>query len=248
LPASCEDAIEGKSDVDEVCSIDQECKGNMYCDKGMLETCPGSCATLQTSGLPCTSSAQCADGLVCPAGTCAIPLAEGDGCTEYLGSGECPPGLVCIGPSDGLTCRSIASVYTAKSGETCDPFGKLCQLGLVCQSQSTGGGICGAPVSAGGKCRRSVPNQCPLEQYCKDAKSGVTTRATPGKDGVCADLPADAQSCDAAIGCKPGAICLMSDGKCHNYQSLGQDCSENAQCYSRACTDGMCAAPLECLN
>ena len=249
LPASCEDAVEGKADVDDSCSIDQECQGNMYCDKGMLATCPGQCASLQTAGLPCTSSAQCRDGLVCPAGTCETPLAEGDGCTVYLGSGECPPGLVCLGQPDNLTCRSIASVYTGKSGEACDAFGKLCQFGLVCQSQtaSSGAGICGAPKPAGSTCRRSVPNQCPVEQYCKDAKAGVVSRAQPGKDGVCADLPTDGQSCDAAIGCKPGAICLGSDGKCHTYQNVGKSCLEPAQCYSRACEDDECVAPQECL-
>lgn len=249
LPDSCEEALAGKADIDESCATDQECQGNAYCDKGMQETCPGSCAALQVGGLPCTSSSQCADGLVCRAGTCSPPLAAGDTCTGHLKYGECPPGLVCQGTAGKLTCQTIASVYVGKAGAACDASGKLCEQGLVCKSQSASStaGICDKPAATGGTCRPSVPGQCPSDQYCKDARAGVITRAPAGKDGVCSDLPLAGKTCDSGIGCKPGLVCSSVDSTCHDRQRDGASCTESRDCYSGSCgSDGKCAAPLDC--
>ena len=256
LPSSCEDAVKGKADLDEACSIDQECMGNAFCDQGSQATCPGQCAAPQTAGLPCTASDECADGLLCqcPPGTactnktCSAPLPEGTACSTLGVRSECPAGLVCQGPSGKLTCQAIADVYAAKLGTACDAFGKLCELGLVCASESTSNtmGTCAEPVSSGSTCRRSLPNQCPADEYCKDKKDGVSTRATPGSDGVCAALPKDSMPCTTDIGCAPGSRCL-GDGVCHAFRRAGDACSDSAECYSAECRDGACAAPLECL-
>jgi hypothetical protein len=250
LPQSCRDALEGKAHVDEVCAIDQECAGASYCNKGLMESCPGTCASLQTSGLPCLASSECADGLVCRKGTCAVPLAAGDKCTVHLGYGECAPGLACQGAgTDKFTCRTIASVYAGKEGDTCDKTDKLCQNELVCQSQSATSlmGKCAKPVASGAVCRPSEPGQCPTGSYCKDARANVATRASAGTDGVCAALPADGATCLAAIGCKPGVICSSVDDKCHARQGVGESCVEDAQCYTSHCNAaGKCAAPIDC--
>lgn len=250
LPASCEDAVEGTVDVDGPCSIDQECTGNDYCDKGSLETCPGSCASLQSNGLPCSTSSQCNDGLVCRGGSCAAPLNEGDTCTQYLQFGECPPGLACqgMGSSASLTCQSIASLYVGKDGDACDAFGKLCQDGLACASQSSSNtkGKCSPIAAAGGTCRAAAPSQCPSDQYCKSTTS--SDRVSPGKDGVCSDKPTDGQDCDTAVGCKKGSICSTVDNKCHTYKLDGATCVDNRECYGASCVDGTCAEPLMCLN
>jgi len=248
LPQSCQDALEGTADLDEACAIDQECEGTAFCDKGMLATCPGYCAQLQTAGLPCTASSQCADGLICRGQVCSAPSSEGDECSTLHGYGECPPGLVCqsqTGTSE-LACQSIATVHVGKLGDACDATGQLCQLGLVCQSQSSGtAGKCAAPVAASTTCRRSFPSQCPSHQYCKDARANVSNWAAPGTDGICSDLPGDGQECDAAIGCKPGAVCL-DDGSCHDLRSVGAACEYNQECYSGSCQNDKCAAPLDC--
>ena len=250
LPKSCRDALEGKADVDEVCAIDQECAGATYCNKGLVESCPGTCASLQTSGLPCLASSECNDGLVCRKGTCATPLDEGDKCTVHLGYGECAPGLVCQGAAaDKFTCRTIASVYVGKEGDACDKTDKLCQMGLVCQSQSSTSvmGKCAKTAAAGAVCRPSEPGQCPSGYYCKDARANVTTRAAAGTDGVCAELPGNGTTCVAAIGCKPGAICSSVDDKCHDREGVGEACVEDAQCYTSHCgTNSKCSAPLDC--
>lgn len=251
LPDSCREALEGKAVVDETCAIDQECAGDAYCNKGLVESCPGTCASLQSSGLPCVNSSECADGLVCRGGVCEVPLVEGDPCTVHLGYGECSPGLVCQGAAaDKFTCRSVASVYVGKVGDVCDKTDKLCEVGLVCQSQSATSlmGICGEPAAGGEVCRPSEPSQCPADHYCKDASDGVTARAAPGVDGVCARLPADGQSCVAAIGCQPGAYCSSVDEKCHVRRAVGESCFENAECYTASCSysTNKCAAPLDC--
>jgi len=254
LPPSCEAALEGTVTVTDDpsqtqdCAIDHQCKGVAYCDKGMLESCPGTCAKLQANSLPCSASAQCVDGLICRGGLCAEPLSEGDGCTVRGGYGECPPGLVCQGATADLQCRSIASVYTGKLGDSCDAYGELCELDLVCASQSsaTTAGLCKQPVAENAVCRRAVPNQCPIGQYCKDANPAVMNRAAPGVDGVCSDLPAAGQSCAAATSCMPYSFCSSTDSQCYAVQSLASTCSSSSECYGSRCEEGSCAPPLDC--
>lgn len=253
LPQSCIDAAHGDVAADGACAIDQECAGRAYCDKGNLETCPGSCAPLQSAGLPCRATSQCVDGLLCRGGVCEEPLSEGDECTTpftapaAMGFRECPPGLVCHGSSGNLKCQSISTVFTAKAGQSCSASGTLCAMGLVCQSQSSTSatGICAAPAANGGACKPAIPGQCPSGQYCKDARANVSTRAPAGTEGICADMPTDGKTCEAAVGCKSGAVCL-DDGKCHALQGVAKQCSENRQCYGGSCLAELCATPLDC--
>jgi hypothetical protein len=253
LPQSCIDVADGDVAIDDACAIDQECAGGAYCDKGSLESCPGTCAPLQTPGLPCRATAQCVDGQICRSGTCTDPLVEGDECTvaitASMGAGfrECPPGLVCQGKSGDLLCRSISTVFAGKSGAPCDATGTLCARGLVCQSQSATSttGVCAAPSAKGGQCRPAVPSQCPSGQYCKDSRSNVTARAPAGKDGICSDLPGDAKPCEASDGCQPGSVCL-DDATCHALKTVGQSCTESRGCYGGSCLADTCATPLDC--
>lgn len=253
LPQSCIDSADGDVAVDDACAVDQECKGGAYCDTGSLETCPGTCAALQTAGLPCRSTSQCVDGLICRSGVCEAPLLEGDDCsvpvTAAMGAGfrECPSGLVCQGKSSDLSCRSISTVFAAKSGQPCDATGTLCELGLVCRSQSAMNttGICAPPSAKGGVCRPAFPSQCPIGQYCKDARANVSARAPAGTDGVCADLPADGKACDASTGCQPGNVCL-DDDTCHSLKTIAQSCTENRECYGGSCLAETCNTPLDC--
>lgn len=239
LPASCEEAVEGKSDVDGSCSIDQDCKGNAWCDKGMLESCPGTCAALQPNGLPCTDSVQCADGLICRAGSCSAPLSEGDQCNSS--DKRCPPGLICR----SSMCQALSTVYVGALGATCDAVGQLCQMGLVCQSDDPNAtsGLCAKPAALNGACRPSQPGQCPITQYCKNKSSGVTTQAKPGTDGVCADRPKDGQACVEGENCAPGARCVGEPPTCKNLKTAGGVCASdsNAECYAGACEGGICA-------
>ena len=241
LPAACEEALEGQVDLAQDCNIDQDCSGTAYCYKGTQETCPGQCVALQTSGLPCAGSAQCADGLMCLGGLCGMPPAEGDACETRFSPSECPPGLVCQGASGDRSCRSLASLYKAKQDEACDAFGTLCQIGLVCQSASASNtiGVCRQPSAAGATCRPAEPSQCPNTQYCKDARSNVMDRAAAGKDGVCADRPKAGQSCEYSD-CVPGARCI--DNTCYALKTAPNACASDndAECYGGSCEQGIC--------
>lgn len=241
LPDSCEEAVEGLADVDESCAIDQDCAGNAWCDKGEQETCPGTCAAPQTSGLPCRASRHCADGLICEGGSCTPPRAEGDECNSLMGE-ACPFGLVCHGRANMQTCRSIDSVYVGASGADCDAFGQLCQVGLVCQSQSSTStaGQCVAPAGLNGTCRLSQPSQCPTSQYCKVPQTNSTSRVAPGEEGVCSDRPGDGVACVVGEECAPGTVCVGEMAMCRTRKSAGSTCVSNAECFGGSCEEDIC--------
>jgi hypothetical protein len=238
LPASCEEAVEGKVDIDGDCSIDLDCKGNAWCDQGMLASCPGHCAAPQPEDGPCSDSQQCRDGLVCRADKCSPPLSEGDECNST--TLRCPPGLICR----SSMCQSVATVYAGELGAACNAVGQLCKPGLVCRSDNPNAttGVCANPVAMNGACRPSQPGQCPITQYCKNKSSGVTTPASPGTDGVCADRPKDGQACIAGEDCMPGAVCVGTPETCRNLKTAGGVCASdsNAECYGGECESGIC--------
>jgi Dickkopf N-terminal cysteine-rich region len=242
LPDTCETAIEGKSAVDEGCWIDQDCKDTAYCDKGTQETCPGTCAALQSRGLPCTSSSQCSSGLVCESGSCTEPMIEGDSCDARMAGGACPPGLVCQGRSGSLTCQSVQTLYVGKLNEDCDALGKLCEFGLVCESQSSADttGVCKPISDKGAQCRRSEPSQCPVDQYCKKADVNSEERVDPGVSGVCWDRPKTGDACSSAITCAPGSRCLGTPETCRALKAAGGACTFNGECYGGQCESNIC--------
>jgi hypothetical protein len=237
LPASCETAIEGKFAVDQDCWIDQDCKDTAYCDKGAQETCPGTCAALQANGLPCSSSSQCQSGLVCESGACREPMIEGESCDMRMAGGACPPGLVCQGRTGSLTCQSVQTLYVGKLDAACDVFGKLCESGLVCESQSASStaGICKPISEKGAQCRAAEPSQCPPDQYCKSANVNSKERVDPGVSGVCWDRPKAGEACSSTVDCAPGSRCLGDPLTCHALKSAGGACNFNGECYGGSC-------------
>jgi len=241
LPPSCERAVEGRAAVDGSCTIDQDCAGDAFCDKGMQETCPGQCAALQPSGLPCRSSSQCASGLVCDGGQCGTPLVEGDDCSERMNTASCPPGLVCQGRGSSLACRSVQTLYVGKLNEPCDALDKLCEYGLVCRSTSstTSAGLCVPRVKTNEKCRAAEPNQCPADQYCKDADTNSTDRVPPGSDGICSARPQIGQPCPQTR-CASGSRCLGEPPVCQALKQAGGQCSSSAECYGGLCEQDVC--------
>jgi hypothetical protein len=241
LPQSCEDAIEGQVALHQACSIDYDCAGGAYCDKGLTtETCPGSCSTPQPEGLPCKASAECDDHLVCIGGSCVALLKEADSCE----TSACPPGLVCLGKPGSRKCQSLGA-YAGKLGDSCDAYGPLCQAGLVCESQSASNtaGTCKKPVAKDADCKRALPNECPSTQYCKSAQSSSIARAQPGEVGICTDLPPDGGSCKV-LSCAPGTVCVNEI--CRAMKSLGDACTSADECYSQHCELGTCVPTLDC--
>ncbi len=252
MPGSCKELITGQVALDGACSIDQECSGSTYCDKGAsTETCPGACVAFQTSGLPCRASRECADGLecrdctdakVCSGKACLALLKQGDACETLNGQPTCPAGLICKGKPGSGTCETRSSVFVGKLGDACDVYGALCQVGLVCESTTGTAGKCAALASAGDACKRAKPSQCPNDQYC-DA-------VNPGVAGVCQFLPTDGQACVRKT-CAPDNVCIAASasdtiGTCHALTKAGAACVASAQCYSGTCDTNICVTPISC--
>jgi hypothetical protein len=237
LPASCRATFQGTLLIAGECTINLDCQGEAFCDKGELASCPGVCSPLQAEGFPCNhnDNDQCKDGLVCFRGTCEALGEVGQSCGGD-NDPSCRPGLICI---DG-GCDTLDALYMKKLGEACDGNTSLCEPGLVCESVQGAMGVCAKTAGAGGSCKRAKPSQCPIEQYCDATAAGVS--------GTCVDRPLDGQAClpeNSKPQCSPGNLCV--DGMCHAIGQIGAACASNAECYSRTCgDDGQCAAPLMC--
>jgi hypothetical protein len=233
-PASCELMLLGTVALGGECTINQDCSGDAFCDLGELESCPGTCAALQSEGMPCNQNDddQCEDGLVCFRGECAALGAVADDCGETLP--RCEPGLVCAGGE----CTNIPVLYFRKLDEVCERGVELCEPGLVCESTMGMMGVCKNTVAKDAACKRADPNQCPIDQYC-DA-------ASPGVAGTCRSYPVDGAAClmrDQQ--CADGHVCVANT--CHELVQVGESCDQDAQCYTGACgDDGQCAGPLMC--
>jgi hypothetical protein len=239
LPASCKAALGGTVLIAGECTTNLDCRGEAFCDKGVLETCPGVCSPLQADGFPCRhdDDNQCQDGLVCSGGTCRALRDVGQSCG---GDGQtgCGPGLECadLGLGDGDQCVSISALYTVKLGKDCDANDALCEPGLVCESVSGTAGVCAKPVGKGASCKRALPNQCPVGQYCDAVNAG--------ESGTCVDAPGDGQACRTrAPVCASGHVCV--DNVCRPRLDNGEDCIDDRQCYSGMCT-AVCEGPLAC--
>jgi hypothetical protein len=239
LPSSCKAALAGTVLIAGECTINLDCKGDAFCDKGELATCPGVCSPLQAEDFPCNhdDDDQCQDGLVCSGGTCRALRAVGQSCGEQ-GQTGCAPGLECadLGLGDGEQCVDIAAIYTAKLGDDCDANDALCEPGLVCESVSGTTGVCAKPVGRGASCKRALPNQCPVGQYCDAVNAGEA--------GTCVDAPGEGQACRTrAPACATGLLCI--DDVCRPRLDNGEDCIDDRQCFSGVCT-AVCEAPLAC--
>ena len=238
LPFSCDDAFAGTVAIGDECTINEDCEGDAFCDKGAGATCPGTCAALQGLGMPCSQNddAQCEDGLVCFRGSCE-PLGELD---DKCGGDQpgCRPGLECADDGSGPACVDLDAIYTESRDAPCDVTGPLCVPPFVCASTMGTEGVCAATVGADAPCVRAVPNQCPAHQYC-DAD-------IPGAEGTCRDRPGRGEDClDRQEACADQHACV--DGVCLPIGGVGTFCATAAECYSGECdSDGTCAAPLQC--
>ncbi len=238
LPASCKQAIQGKVAVNGSCSIDYDCEGTAYCDKS-ASPCPGVCTAPQAIGRPCTASRECADMAVCRSGMCVALLQDGDPCEQDAkGAYTCPPGLTCTTTGSSHVCQANASVFVGKENDACDALVMLCEPGLVCASTTGTMGVCAKLAAMGGSCKRAKPSQCPTGQLCDATAAGAT--------GTCVDLPGAGMACLRGTSCAPGNVCIQAEGACHAMATVGEACVDSAQCYSGTCTQGQCAAALQC--
>jgi hypothetical protein len=247
-PASCEEALVGTLAEGEDCELDEECAGEQYCK--VAAACPGKCASLEQAGAPCSGNGDCISGLTCgETGRCVAAAKSGEACKQ--GEPDCVPGYICLGDDAAQktpgTCIALDRAFAGKSGDDCSLAEQWCGGDLVCEIKSITpvSGDCVAKVGTGDACRAAFPDQCPDDEYC------VLDTTTPLDlfDGLCTSKPEAGEPCGKGLGgnpeiCAPYARC--DDGVCREIAHLGEECSQNATCYSDHCVGGACVASNSC--
>jgi hypothetical protein len=206
------------------------------------------CTAQQPAGGPCLTDQECDNGLQCLGSHCVAPAALGAPCGSDVA--PCAFGYICAGTgfpaTQPGTCRSVEEVYSLAVGQPCELFGEAqCQTALVCALDMLDfqagmvSGTCAQRVSSGAACRVSLPNQCPVSDYCATAEGAL--------EGACAPLPAMGSPCaDTALGelCGEGFACEA--GICSPLAHLGESCMTDEVCLSDRCGDGVCVSESSC--
>ena len=240
---ACESALTGTVDEGGACSIDEECKGDLYCKYS--GNCPGTCTQREAEGALCRADKNCQSGLTCLAssdssGKCAVKPKLGEECGYDL-PGTCATqssgaGVVCWGASSSKRgkCVAIDAIASQAIGSDCSvPTGSLCVAGASCQIATLLlTGTCVASVASGTSCTLAFPDPCPSDQYCT-----ATGATAPGN---CELLPLDGKPCATALVavfsnkvCAAAHVCVS--GTCIKLRANGATCTSNAVCYSGRC-------------
>lgn len=244
-PVSCQEALEGTVAQGGDCTLDAECSGAQYCKVG--DACPGKCAPYAAAGEECKSNDNCRDGLSCDDnGHCVAPSKVGELCQQ--GEPDCGPGLLCLGDDSTAgtpgKCYTPDQALTGKLGDACSfTAGTLCAADYSCEINSVSpiGGECVAKVAADAACHVAIPDECPVDQYCK-------LGADPLDAGVCTAKPVAGEKCAKGLGtaniCAPYLRC--DNGLCREIAHAGEDCTQNDTCYSNHCVEGACVTGNSC--
>jgi hypothetical protein len=241
--ATCQAVLLGTAKEDEDCELNEDCVAGLYCKLGT--TCPGTCAPLEVAGRACSSGSHCQSGLKCgETQLCVAPAKAGAACKQ--GEPDCAAGFICLGDSAENNrpgeCVAIADAFTGAEGDTCS-FMQLCESGLSCEISSPAlplSGTCVKKKASGDGCHPSLPDACPVDEYCKIGGNPF--------DGTCTARPAAGEDCAVGLGgaglCAPYARC--DGGTCRELANAGEGCSQNETCYSGRCEDGACVAGSGC--
>ena len=141
-------------------------------------------------------------------------------------------------------CQTPEQALKGKLGEACTfTEGTLCAVDYACEIKSVSpiSGECVAKVAADAPCHAAIPDECPLDQYCK-------LGANPLDAGVCTTKPMAGEKCAKGLGtsviCAPYLRC--DAGSCREIAHAGEDCTEDDTCYSGHCVDGACVTGNSC--
>lgn len=246
--------------VENVCTNHEECGNGFECNvlAGLCEpaddnnntdgntdenTDGNTDGTISPEGGPCSSPANCEDGLVCKGGKCAQPSAD----NRCGVSSDCAKGKICnfsgqceVGCEENQDCDAPETCHPQKfTCETCSlsnpcPAGQACNNDLCepvqrcestqdCVNQGLDGMIC----NDAGKCANCARhNDCRVEIYVEEGRSC-------GLSGLCEVPLCDGPYCQEQMG--PDAYCddtqtppacAISSGGCQN--------------------DGQCAGDMVC--
>jgi len=221
--------------------IKQECFQDEECDNGWCNLrggrCPGNCVEYKQPDQSCNSTLdRCYPGYVC----------RSSGCSK---ASDGNPGDPCASDDDCgsfLFCRktgtdALGNCFKRKSeGEPClEP--KECVVGLSCvNNQCTRSRISdqvGAPCGA-------------QEEKDEDGKPIILecnafAKLECGPQRTCQKIATDSNM-PCGTKCDKGLYCEPNSGTCQWQKTAGLPCSNNENCLSFYCFNGVCAVP-QCL-
>lgn len=212
-------------------------------------------------GAPCEAYdalvSDCAQGLLCDAGTCVDP------CSRLTGL---PLGQLCgaeiSGPFEdcatGGYCdwQALSCIAYAQQGESCD--GRTCDSELFCDWNTN---TCIAAGGVGDGCGKS--GYCQEDLFCDYNSAAPTCRARAvagqscnsvpcagdlvcGEGSVCAEAPPAGQPCLSGR-CEEGALCDWNANLCISPPVVGAacpfgECESGAWCDTAMVPEGVCSS------
>jgi hypothetical protein len=216
--AVCPKTCQTQGVVDEVCSQNEDCRGDLYCRN--IPNRVGRCTAYASEKSVCDEFTLCADNLPCLRNACTrLP-----GPYTPCNMGLCNETATCVPAADGGVC-----LPKKLSGESCRPdectFGFFCGPAARCEPLDVPDA--GLPCVAG--------QQCP---------TGTTCVAGGSRDaGFCAPFQNTGTPCSASTECLPELACLGRDGgiTCQPRLPRAAPCRETRDCQlSQMCLKGLC--------
>ncbi|MDI3291309.1 MopE-related protein [Polyangium sp. 15x6] len=242
----------------DVCATNEECSTGYCVDNVCCNTaCNGVCQACTTAKKGGGTNGFCgpvadntdpdSDCDLQEASTCQnTGVCVGGNCAKYAAGTQCQT-ATCTGPNtenQADTCDGLGACVP-KNEKDCSPYACVsngCKSSCVTDGECANGNFCETPQcqpkrQAGANC--TAANQC-LSGSCVDGVCCLTNCAgtclacnIPGSLGTCTAITANQ---DPANECNPGSC----DGGGQCQKSNGASCSNNAQCVSGNCVDGVC--------
>ncbi len=225
------------------CLPDGKCIANpywKYCGtKGSAcITCDGDDRSCRSGKCGCTSSADCADGLVCDVENlkCKKPCTAEScdaGCCSSAGFCETNPGSTACGTSGAcLDCRNNPTGTACIGGTKCGcNFTTDCPQGQSCDPNTkTCTTTCSATQPCNGGCCDGATNKCVGGLYAKQCGN------TGGMCMDCADSPDGTACLSGKCGCTNTYSCPVGQACNSVTKKCGTACSTNQQCNGACCT------------
>ena len=246
-PASCSGAV--------LSDTAQSCDGKGTCQAANLVDCsPYLCSNGACNG-SCRTDSDCEDGHACVAtqvrgvstGACAGKKKNGQPCADpsECDSSECVDGFCCESSCDGA-CRScglpgsLGQCVDVAAGapdprKTCSDAGKAsCGTNGMCD----GSGAC-QKYPVGFVCGQDT---CVLGAHTPPATCNAAGQCVTPPSQTCFPYACNGQVCyrsctSGNTECAAGNLCVS--GSC-GFKSLGADCSNETECKSGYCAQGVC--------
>ena len=218
--SSCPRTCQPRALLDEVCTVDGDCRSGLYCKLSPFMPSVGQCAAYGSNGTACESDPECLDGLHCIMQQCRALPAPGLSCVEGL----CSEAGFCDGVGDAGVCLPRKTEGTAcTAGQclntfVCDPVRAVCVR---------------IALSSGDAC--SLAQKCPATEICLGA--------TDLSAGVCHPAQPEGQPCLAHRDCEAHLACQPADGgnTCQRRAPAGSTCPTTQTCQTGAvCTASVC--------